>query len=122
MRTSLIDPSDVARNTMLESRLTRRGIGPQVAMGIGRGRETSTTTGKGRMAGSVEVDRNRGPVDRSGSTSAALSVGEANPARMECGPDLWRRTSRARGTGGRLGVDPPRSRPPEAACGQKLVM
>jgi hypothetical protein len=76
MRTSLIDPSDVARNTMLESRLTRRGIGPQVAMGIGRGRETSTTTGKGRMAGSVEVDRNRGPVDRSGSTSAALSVGE----------------------------------------------
>src|SRR5437879_4834763 len=46
-------------------------------MGIRRGRKTSTTTGKGRMAGPAEVDRYRGPVDRSDPTTAALSVGES---------------------------------------------
>src|SRR6476646_8824757 len=49
-------------------------------MGIDRGRKISTTTGKGRRPGSAEVDRNRGPVGRSGPTSAALSVGESERA------------------------------------------
>src|SRR5690242_1031070 len=65
-----------------------RLIGPPIAMRPGRGRKASTTTGKERMAGPVEVDRNRGPVGRSGPTSAALSVGEASsPHGMRVG---WR--------------------------------
>jgi len=52
------------------------GRGPGVAVTARRGRETSTTTGKGRRSGRAAVDRYRGPVGQSKPTSAALSVGE----------------------------------------------
>jgi len=55
--------------------------GPRIAIARDRDRKISTTTGKERQAGFAEVDRNRGPIGRSESTSAALSSGSNSETR-----------------------------------------